>query len=357
MTSDPSNANVNAPARKPSAVDALPKAETHVHLEGSIRPDTAVELAARHHVALKRESVIARYSYKDFMGFLQTFKWVTGYLQDPEDYALMTEKFCEEQVAQNVVYAEVTISAGVMLRKNQSIEKNMHAIRAMADSLRFCNKLKLVFILDAARQFGADEAMKVAIDAGHLQKLGVVAFGMGGDELAFPTADFRPAFDHARRENLRIVCHAGEVGGPDLIREAVTMLGAERIGHGIATMKDPSLADWLLTRHITLENCPTSNLCTGALAKQLGKPAATLEEHPLAQFLRRGILTTLSTDDAALFHTDLLTEYSKAASLGLSTAELVRLAEMSYETSFLPPEQKQKYLTAFRDAAKSAGLV
>jgi aminodeoxyfutalosine deaminase len=352
MSSEPTNAS----ARKPTAIDALPKAETHVHLEGSIRPHTAVELAGRHQVALKRESVLARYSYKDFMGFLQTFKWVTGYLQKPDDYALITEKFAEEQLAQNVVYTEVTISAGVMLRKGQSIEKNLQAIRAMADSLRF-NRLKMVFILDAARQFGHEEAMKVAIEASHLQKLGVVAFGMGGDELAFPSEHFRPAFDHARREGLRIVCHAGEVGGPELIREAVTMLGAERIGHGIATMKDPSLADWLLTRHITLENCPTSNLCTGALAKQLGKPSATLEEHPLAQFLRRGILTTLSTDDAALFHTDLLTEYSKAAWLGLSGAELVRLAEMSYETSFLPPEQKQKYLTTFRDAAKSAGLV
>jgi aminodeoxyfutalosine deaminase len=347
---------MNTIARNPTVIDALPKAETHVHLEGSIRPGTAVELASRHQVALKHESVLTRYSYKDFNGFLQTFKWVTSYLQTPEDYALITKKFAEELLAQNVVYAEVTISAGVMLRRSQSIEANMQAIRSVADSVPF-NRLKLVFILDAARQFGHEEALKVAIEAGRLQRLGVVGFGMGGDELAFRTEHFRPAFDHARREGLRIVCHAGEVGGPELIREAVTLLGAERIGHGIAAINDSSLADWLLTRHITLENCPTSNLCTGALAKQLGKPEVSLQDHPLPAFIKRGLLVTLSTDDAALFHTDLLSEYSKASSMGLTNAQLVQLAETSYQTSFLPPEQKQKYVSDFRAAAKSAGLV
>jgi aminodeoxyfutalosine deaminase len=344
------------PSRVPTVVDKLPKAETHVHLEGSIRPDTAVELAKRHEVALKPESVVARYSYKDFNGFLQTFKWVTSYLQTPEDYALITRKFAEELVAQDVVYAEVTISAGVMLRRNQNIEANLAAIRAIADSVPFA-RLKMVFILDAARQFGHEEALKVALEAGRLQKYGVVAFGMGGDELAFPTEHFRPAFDHARQENLRIVCHAGEVGGPALIREAVTLLGAERIGHGIAAMNDPALADWLITRHVTLENCPTSNLCTGALAKQLGKPEAALEDHPLPAFVKRGIPVTLSTDDAALFHTDLLTEYSKAAAIGVTNEQLVKLIDTAYQTSFLPPDQKQKYLNDFRAAAKSAGLV
>jgi aminodeoxyfutalosine deaminase len=343
-------------SRIPTVVDQLPKAETHVHLEGSIRPDTAVGLAARHEVALKHDSVIARYSYKDFNGFLQTFKWVTSYLQAPEDYALITRKFAEELLAQNVVYAEVTISAGVMLRKSQNIEANLQAIRAVADSVPF-ERLKMVFILDAARQFGHEEALKVALEAGRLQKYGVVGFGMGGDELAFPTEHFRPAFDHARREGLRIVCHAGEVGGPALIREAVTLLGAERIGHGIAAMNDESLADWLITRHITLENCPTSNLCTGALAKQLAKIEVALEDHPLPAFIKRGISVTLSTDDPALFHTDLFSEYSKAAAIGVTNSQLVQLAETAYQTSFLPPEQKQTYLSDFRAAAKSAGLV
>ena len=135
------------------------------------------------------------------------------------------------------------------------------------------------------------------------------------------------------------------------------MLGAERIGHGIAAMNDPSLADWLLTRHITLENCPTSNLCTGALAKQLGKPKPPSKIIRLPAFLKRGLLVTLSTDDPALFHTDLLTEYSKAASIGLAHTPARPTRRDSYQTSFLPPDQKQKYISDFRAAAKSGGLV
>jgi aminodeoxyfutalosine deaminase len=199
--------------------------------------------------------------------------------------------------------------------------------------------------------------MEVARWASKLQPLGVVAFGMGGDELAYPTINFRPSFDFARHEGLRLVCHAGEVGGPESVSEAIDLLGAERIGHGIAVMRDPALAESLATRHVVLENCPTSNLCTGALARQTEKLDASLKDHPLPAFIKRGLCITLSTDDPGMFHTDLLTEYSKAASLGLSDQELVHLAEQSFHAAFLTPDDKRKLLVDFRAAAKSAGLV
>lgn len=199
--------------------------------------------------------------------------------------------------------------------------------------------------------------MEVARAASKLHRSGIVAFGMGGDELAFPAANFRPAFDLARNEGLRIVCHAGEIGGPDSIREAVEILGAERIGHGIAAMQDAHLAKQLSLRHVVLENCPTSNIATGALAKQLGKPEASLAEHPLKQLIEGGSMVTLSTDDPGMFHTDLLTEYSRAASLGLSNARLLELAEQSFSAAFLPPIDKRQLLDEFRAAAKTAGLL
>ncbi|MFZ3218089.1 MAG: adenosine deaminase [Candidatus Acidiferrales bacterium] len=342
--------------RTPSAIDALPKSETHLHLEGSIRPDTAVKLAARHGVTLKPEEVAARYNYSNFTGFLDAFKWVTSFLRTPDDYALITRQLCEELVRQNVVYAELTISAGVILRRTQNLEATVAAIRDAAQSVPFI-RLRTAFILDAARQFGPDPAKEVASWAVKLQPLGVVAFGMGGDELAYPTINFRPAFDLARQGGLHIVCHAGEIGGPESVREAIELLGAERIGHGIAVMRDPALADSLAIRRTVLENCPTSNLCTGALARQSEKLDATLRDHPLPDFLKRGICVTLSTDDPGLFHTDLLTEYSKVASLGLSTQQLVQLAAQSFHAAFLPPDEKRKYLVDFGAAAKSAGLV
>jgi aminodeoxyfutalosine deaminase len=347
---------VTQTTRQPTIVDTLPKAELHLHLEGSIRPEAAVELAARHGVTLTREEVHARYNYSDFLGFIETFKWVTSFLRAPEDYALITRTLCEELVRQNVVYAEITISVGVMLRRMQNVEANFAAIRETAQSVPF-SRLRTGWIFDAARQFGADAAMEVSRWAGKLQQSGVLAFGMGGDELSFPTVNFRPAYDLARSEGLRLVCHAGEVGGPELVREAIELLNAERIGHGIAVMRDPALMESLSARRVVLENCPTSNICTGALARQAEKPGATLADHPLPKFLERGLPVTLSTDDPGMFHTDLLTEYSRAAAMGLSNEQLLRLAEESFNASFLPPIEKRRLLEDFRAAAKSAGLV
>lgn len=337
-------------------LDSLPKAELHLHLEGSIRPDTAIELAARHGATLTREEVVARYNYTNFAGFIEAFKWVTSYLREPDDYALITKKLAEELLRQNVVYAEITVSAGVMLRRTQNVEANFMAIRDAAQSAPF-SRLRTGWILDAARQFGADAAMEVARWASRLQKSGVVAFGMGGDEVSLPTANFRPAFDFARDEGLHVVCHAGEIGGPENVREAVEILGAERIGHGIGVMHDLALADRLATRRVVLENCLSSNLCTGALAKQLGQSEVALLSHPLAIFLERGLPVTLSTDDPAMFHTDLLTEYSRATSLGLSDSQLLGLAEQSFHAAFLTPIDKRKLLEDFRAAAKSQGLL
>jgi aminodeoxyfutalosine deaminase len=341
------------PPPQPTIIDSLPKAELHLHLEGSIRPETAVELAARHGVSLTPAEVIARYRYSDFAGFIETFKWVTSFLREPADYALITKRLAEELLRQNVVYAEITLSVGVMRLRKQDVEANFAAIVEAAHSIPL-NRLRTAWIFDAARQFGAEAAMEVARWSVRLHDSGVVAFGMGGDELAFTTADFRAAFDLARAGGLHIVCHGGEIGGPEHVREAVDLLGAERIGHGIAVMRDPALAESLASRGIVLENCPTSNLCTGALAKQLGSAEASLAQHPLPQFLERGLRVTLSTDDPALFHTDLLTEYSRAASLGLSNLQLLLLAEQSFHAAFLPATDKRKLLDDFRAAAKSA---
>jgi aminodeoxyfutalosine deaminase len=337
-------------------LDALPKAELHLHLEGSIRPETAAALAARHGAEISLERVAARYKFSDFAGFIESFKWVTSLLREPEDYAVITHNLLEELVRQNVAYAEITISAGVMLLRNQSIEANIAAIYEATRGVRY-HRVRTAWILDCVRQFGADPAMQVARAAVQLQDCGVVAFGMGGDELSVPAANFRPAFDFARSHGLRLVCHAGEIGGPESVREAVEILGAERIGHGIAIMHDAALAESLAARHVVLENCLTSNLATGALAKQTGNPAATLSSHPLPKFVASGSLVTLSTDDPAMFSTDLLAEYSHAASLGLSPQQLLHLAEQSVNAAFLPPAEKRQLLENFRAAAKSAALL
>src|SRR6202034_1739046 len=163
--------------RTPTVLDALPKAELHLHLEGSIRPETAVELAERHGVTLTAPEVAARYNYNNFGGFIEAFKWVTSFLRDPEDYALVTRKLAEELVRQNVVYAEITLSVGVMLRRMQNVEANFAAIREAAGGVLY-SRLRTGWIFDAARQFGTDAAMEVARWAVKLHRSGVTAFGM-----------------------------------------------------------------------------------------------------------------------------------------------------------------------------------
>jgi aminodeoxyfutalosine deaminase len=341
----------------PQQVRALPKAELHLHLEGSIAPETARELAGRHGVRLTIEEVRERYQYEDFLGFLNAFKWVTSFLRTPQDYALITERLCAELRAQNVVYAEITQSTGVSLWRKQDALANFAAMRDVAEQQR-PRGLQIQWIFDATRQFGPGPAMEVARIAVQAKLAGVVAFGMGGDELALPAEPFQEVFDYAAGQGLRRVAHAGEVGGPDQIRAAIEILGAERIGHGIAAMHDLRLQRLLAERKIPLEVCPTSNICTGALARQLGTDAAGLHEHPLAELYRRQIPVVLSTDDPAMFHTTIGEEYEAAATaMGLSAEETCGLAEMSFEYAFLPTREKSELLGHFHAAKKSLGLV
>ena len=334
----------------------LPKAELHLHLEGAIEPATAVELAARHGVTLTPEEVTARYSYGDFAGFLEAFKWVTSFLRTPADYALTAEHLAEQVLRHNVVYAEVTLSVGVMLRRGQDVEANFAAIREAGERAR-AKGLRLQWIFDAARQFGPDAAMEVARLAAEMKSAGVVAFGMGGDELSLPAVDFRGVYDYAAAQGLHRLVHAGEVGGPEAVREAVELLGAERIGHGIAAMRHERTMDFLAARQVPLEICPTSNLCTGALVRQLGRSGANIEDHPLRRFFARGVPVTLATDDPAMFHTDLAREYDLGLRLGLNPAALARIAEMGFEFAFLTAEEKRALLQAFRAKTASLGLV
>ena len=317
----------------PEHILTLPKAELHLHLEGSIRPAVVSQLTARHGSPLSEEEVRGRYSYNDFIGFLDSFKWVTSFLRDPADYALIAQDLAEQLLAQNVVYAEVTLSIGVMLLRKQHPEKNFEAILRAVEPFE-SRGLKLFWIFDAVRQFGPDAARQVVYTARNCASAKIVAFGIGGDELSVATVDFRHVYDSASSFGLHRLIHAGEIGGPEKIREAIELLGVERIGHGIAAIHDPSLMDLLADRRIPLELCPGSNVLTGALANQLKRQSVSIESHPLPRLLRHGIPVTLSTDDPTMFHTDLATEYRNAHRMGLSESELASLVQTSFDHAF-----------------------
>ena len=288
-------------------IAALPKAELHLHLEGSIRPHVAVALAGRHGCVMTEQEVLQRYAYKDFLEFIEAFKWVTSFVREPGDFGLLVSDLGEQLLAQKVVYAEVTLSVGVMLLRKQNPQANFAAILEAAEPFE-SRGLRLNWIFDGVRQFGAELAMQVVDWAKLCNSARIVAFGIGGDELKVATRDFQSVYKHAAYCGLHRLIHAGEVGGPEKIREAVELLGVERVGHGIAAIHDAALMDLLAARRITLEVCPVSNLRTGALARQLGNEAATIEQHPLPQLVRHGIPVVLSTDDPSMFRTSLSEE-------------------------------------------------
>lgn len=314
-------------------IASLPKAELHLHLEGSIQPATARVLMARHGVHATEQEVRQRYAFRNFSEFLETFKWLTSFLREPQDYALIAKDLGEQLLAQNVVYAEVTLSVGVMLLRKQQPEANFQALlRATEPFAR--RGLRVCWVFDAVRQFGAEAAMAVIEAAKSCASREIVAFGIGGDELQVPSAEFRNIYDRAAESGLHRLIHAGEVGGPEKIREAIELLGVERIGHGIAAAQDPALMDLLAERKIPLEICPQSNIRTGALARQLARDNPQIEDHPLPKLFRHGIPIVVSTDDPALFDTTLRAEYANAARMGLQETELEQISQMGFQYAF-----------------------
>jgi len=325
-------------------------------MEGAIEPATVVQLAARYGDKYKEAEVASRYATNDFAAFIEAYKWVTSYLRTPDDYALVATRLAEQLLGRNVVYAEVTLSVGVMLLRKQDVAANFRAIRGATAAFE-SRGLRLQWIFDAVRQFGPAPALEVALIAAKLRGEGVVAFGMGGDELAISTAQFGSVYEFAGANGLRLVIHAGEIGGPESVRKAITILGVERIGHGIAAARDPGLVRLLAERSIALEICPASNLRTGALARQLGILSPSLRDHPTAQLVRAGVPVTISTDDPAMFDTDLDREYAGLIEMGLSVAEIVHVAETSFAAAFLAPDEKAALLQRFRQRAESLGLL
>ena len=308
----------------------LPKAELHLHLEGAVEPRVLQELARRNRLSSadwQLEDFERIYRYTDFLGFLKAFKFVSEHLKTPADYRQITYQLVENLARQKVSYAEVTFSAGVLLMYGKNVEPFFEAAADGAKEGERDYGVKVNWIFDAVRQFGVELAQKVVRLAACFKTHGVVAFGIGGDEVNAPAELFREVFHEARAAGLHCVAHAGEAAGPESVRAAVDVLGAERIGHGLKAASDPALMELLAERRIPLEICLSSNLATGVLDR--------LENHPLPQWLAAGIPLTLNTDDPAMFHTNLNREYALAArTFKLTHDQLSQIAGQSFRASF-----------------------
>jgi aminodeoxyfutalosine deaminase len=330
----------------------LPKAELHLHLEGTVSPETLVELSRRHAVTgqgeagspLSIDEAESLYHYTDFTGFMLAFKAVTERLRTAEDYELITYRMVAQLAAQGVVHAEVYISVGVVYywRKAEfdadpgGFDRYWEKIFAGLEAGRIRGErefgVTVYWIYDAVRHFGPEEATRVFRKAAELRPAypSIIGIGIGGDERRTGAEPFRSLYAEARAAGLRLTAHAGETVGPESIWAALN-IGAERIGHGLSAIEDPELMEVLAERQIPIE------MRTGC--------CASLGMHPVRSYFDAGLMITLNSDDPAMFESDLEGEYLLVQREFDFTAEHLReLAANSFEASFLPPERKVKYL-------------
>jgi adenosine deaminase/aminodeoxyfutalosine deaminase len=293
-------------------------AELHLHLEGSIEPETLREIDP----SLTPAEIAAGTAYTDFAGFIAAYVWVNRKLRSPDDYGIAARRLFESMQAQGVTYAEVTLSAGVVLWKQQDLAAVFDAVAREAARAR----TEIRWILDATRQWGKEPARPVFDFAAERREEGVAAIGLGGIEEQGPARWYQDLFRQARDRGLRLVCHAGETTGPQSVWDALA-IGAERIGHGIRAIEDPALLAHLRENDIPLEVCISSNLRTGAVA--------SLAEHPVRRLFDAGVPIILDTDDPALFECSLAGEYDLARrEFGFSEQELAEVAENGFRYAF-----------------------
>jgi len=339
----------------------LPKAELHLHLEGTVAPPTLIELSQRHPAPLPVENnryapdpssgevldeqkVAKIYGYTDFTGFLMAFKAVTERLRTPADYELVAYEMCRSLAFENVLHAEVFVSVGVVLWRGGDFAPLFAGMEAGRKHGEKDFGVSVLWIFDAVRHFGVEEGYSVVNLALKLRdeqlarekKTSIIGFGIGGDERRAGAAEFNELYRHAADHGLRLTAHAGETVGPESIWAAIN-IGAERIGHGLHAFDDPELIEVLAERQIPIEVCISSNVRTDC--------CAGLEKHPVRRMFDAGLMITLNSDDPAMFQTTVAREYQIAHEVfGFTYDQLRELARNSFEASFLPAEEKVRML-------------
>lgn len=321
-------------------IAGLPKAELHVHHVGSASPRIVSELAARHRdskVPADPEALAEYFTFTDFAHFIEVYLSVVDLIRTPEDVRLLTYEVARDLARQQVRYAELTITPYSSTRRGIDERAFMAAIEdaRKAAEADFGTALRWCFdIPGEAGLESAEETARLATDD-RIRPEGLVSFGLGGPEIGVPRPQFKPYFDRAIAAGLHSVPHAGETTGPQTVWDALVELRAERIGHGTSSAQDPALLAHLAEQRVPLEVCPTSNIATRAVR--------SLDEHPIKEFAKAGVLITINSDDPPMFGTDLNNEYAVAARLlDLDERGLADLARNAVEASFLDPAGKAR---------------
>lgn len=330
-------------------IKGLPKAELHLHIEGTLEPELAFHLARRHGISLPYAGVddLRRaYRFTDLQSFLDIYYAGAAVLLEAEDFYELTRAYLRKAREQGVVHVEIFFDPqththrGVPL--SSVVDGIQRALREAQHESGITNRLIPCFL----RHLSAADAMRTLEDA-LPRKEAFAAVGLDSSETGHPPAKFAAVFDRARREGLPAVAHAGEEGPPAYIHEALDLLRVSRIDHGVRCEEDPALVERLVRERMPLTVCPLSNVKLGVFAR--------IEDHNLKRMLERGLCVTVNSDDPAYFGGYVLENYlAVQRALGLSRDQVTALARNSFEASFLPQADKQRWLSSIDAYALAA---
>jgi adenosine deaminase len=310
----------------------LPKIELHLHLEGAIPYDALWELVRKYggdDEAPDVESLRRRMRYRDFPHFIETWVWKNGFLREYEDFRFIAEAIARDLGSQNIRYVEAFYSPGDFARHGLEVQQITVAIRR---GLAEVEDIEVRLIADLIRDSGPENAERTLLEVGEVRDQGVIGIGIGGSEHEHPPEPFAEVYERARSMGFHTTAHAGEAAGPDSVWGAIRALRVDRIGHGARAAEDPELVRYLAEQRIPVELCPLSNVRTGVVD--------SVDDHPVLEFIGRGLLVCINTDDPKMFHNSLVDEFSELRRIGLDRDDVLRLILNGIRASWLPDEHK-----------------
>ena len=320
----------------------LPKVELHLHLEGAIPLPALWQLVQKYRGDAEVptiDALAARFRYRDFRHFIQTWVWKNQFLREYDDFTFVATEIARDLACQNVLYVEAFYSPGDFHRAGLETQRITEAIRK---GLGQVARVEIALITDLVRDYGPERG-QVTLDAIReiRDQFGIVGIGIGGSEHRCPPEPFAPVYERARALGFRTTAHAGEVCGPESVWGAIRALRVDRIGHATSAFQDPALVDYLARHRIPVELCVISNLRTGAVR--------SIAAHPAREYFERGIPLSVNTDDPKLFNNSLAEEYlALHTELGFTTAEIHSLIEDGVRSSWLPLERQAELLERIR---------
>ncbi|MBS7620152.1 adenosine deaminase [Candidatus Bathyarchaeota archaeon] len=323
-------------------IKALPKLEQHIHIVGSVRPETLLWLVEEAGVEFPNslKEVEQFFQYKDFDHFISVYSKVNDCITDERQFERIVYEMLEKEAQCNVKHVEAIFSTYDHVRRGLNHGLMIKALNRGIRKAREELGVGCTIRVDLVRNYGSEVGMKV-LDLIEEEHENIVAIDLGGSEGGFPPAPYKEAFKRAGEMGLHLVAHAGEVSGPKSVWDAINYLGVERIGHGVSVSMDPSLLGFIKKQGITIEACPVSNVKTGVVP--------SINQHPIRRFYDEGLSVSVNSDDPSMFRTDMNQEYLQLnRELGFTVVDLFNISLNAVASSFLPETQKRRMIEEFQ---------